>query len=183
MDEIYPKENRELAKKILQYDGVIVSEYAAGVGAYKQNFIARNRIVSGLSDGVLVTEATVKSGTLYTAGFANEQNKTVMAVPGNITSPRSAGTNNLIKTGAILVTSASDVLATMGYEARILHQPIKADSKEEGTILDLIKEGITQSEELIAKSGMSASEFANIITLMEIAGKVYNLGAGNWTTR
>ncbi len=183
MDAIYPAENRELAKQILKYDGVIISEYPAGTEAYKQNFVARNRIVAGLSDGVLVTEAGVKSGTQHTATFARNENKLVMAVPGNINSMRSAGTNNLIKTGATLVTSGSDVLAAMGFESRILQKPVKADSKEEGMILDLLKEGITQSEELIARTGMSASEFANIITLMEISGKVYNLGAGNWTTR
>lgn len=183
MDTIYPTENKGLAKKILEYGGVIVSEYPAGVEAYKQNFIARNRIVSGLSDAVLVTEAAAKSGTIYTAQFANEQNKTVMAVPGNITSAKSAGTNNLIRGGARLVTNGSDVLAELGYKSGVLQKPVQADSREEQIILDLLKEGINSSEELIARSNLSASEFANIISLMEIAGKVFNLGAGNWTTR
>ena len=106
-----------------------------------------------------------------------------MAVPGRITESRSAGTNNLIRTGARLITNSSDVLAELGSKSGILHKPIQADSREEAILLDLLKEGVNQSEELIVRSGMTASEFANIITLMEISGKVYNLGAGNWTTR
>lgn len=183
MDKIYPTENDKLGKQILEYGGLIVSEYPPGVEAYKQNFVARNRIVSGLSDGVLVTEAAAKSGTVHTARFANEQNKTIMAIPGNITSIKSSGTNNLIKTGAHLVTNGSDVLQALGYKSGILSKPVTADSREEAVILDLLKNGVNMSEELIARSGLSASEFANIITLMEIAGKVYNLGAGNWTMR
>lgn len=183
MDKIYPTENEKLGKQILEYGGLIISEYPAGTEAYKQNFIARNRIVSGLSDGVLITEAAAKSGTVHTAKFARDQNKRMMAIPGNINSFKSAGTNNLIRDGATLITGASDVLLELGYKSGISNKPVIADSREEGIILDLLREGVQMSEELIARSGLSASEFANIITLMEIAGKVYNLGAGNWTVR
>jgi len=183
MDKIYPKDNRNLAKKILEYNGAIVSEYSIGVEAFRQNFIARNRIVSGLSDAILITEANEESGTGHTVRFAQEQNKIVMAVPGNITSKRSAGTNNLLRQGAKVVTSASDVLAELGFKSGINLKPIKAASREEGILIDLMREGIGHSEELIARSGFSAAEFANLITLMEISGKIHNLGAGTWVLR
>lgn len=183
MDEIYPAENRELAKKILEYGGAIVSEYNVGVGAFKQNFIARNRIVSALSDAVLVTEANDESGTNHTVRFAEEQNKFIMAVPGNITSKRSAGPNNLLRKGATPVVNASDVLAQLNLKSGLHLKPIKAASREEGILIDLMKEGVSNSEELIARSGFSAAEFANLITLMEISGKVHNLGAGAWVLR
>ncbi len=183
MDKIYPAENRELGKKILQYGGAIVSEYKAGTEAFKQNFIARNRIVSALSDAVLVTEAADESGTNHTIRFAEQQDKIIMAVPGNITSSRSAGPNNLLRKGAHPITNASDVFAQLNTKSGLELKPVKAASKEEAVLIDLMKEGTSNSEELIAQSGFSAAEFANIITLMEIAGKVHNLGAGTWVLR
>src|SRR5690606_31674085 len=96
----YPATNRQLARRILEQGGALISEYPEGTPPLQHHFIERNRLVSGLSDGVLITEAAAKSGTIHTAGFALDQGKTVMAVPGNITSELSKGTNNLIKSGA-----------------------------------------------------------------------------------
>lgn len=110
IDTIYPKENEIIAQKILEYGGAIISEYPVGARTEKKNFPARNRIISGLSQGVIVVEAKEKSGSLITADFALEQGRDVYAVPGSITSIYSAGTNELIKDGAILVTSYEDVL-------------------------------------------------------------------------
>lgn len=183
LDEIYPKENLLLGREIITQNGLIVSEYKKGVGAYKQHFIARNRIVAALADIVIVTEADLESGTRHTVRFALELGKTVMAVPGPINSSRSAGPNNLLRTGSIPVTGASDVMAELNLKSGLNLMPIKAESKEEQILIDLIKEGTNQSEELIARSKMTASEFANIISLMEISGKVTNLGAGVWTLR
>jgi DNA processing protein len=98
----------------LEQGGTIISEYSEGMPGFKYNFIARNRIVAGLSQALLITEASEKSGTLHTARFAMEQGRDVLAVPGNITSPGSVGTNNLIKTGATPVTSVEDVLFALG---------------------------------------------------------------------
>ena len=111
IDSIYPKENEIIAQKILEYGGAIISEYPVGAKIEKKNFPARNRIISGLSQGVIVVEAKEKSGSLITADFALEQGKDVYAVPGSITSSHSTGTNNLIKEGAIPVTSYEDVLS------------------------------------------------------------------------
>ena len=109
LDEIYPKENIELAKQIIKSGGCIISEYPIGTKPAKLNFPQRNRIISGLSEGVLVVEASEKSGALITADFALEQGREVFAVPGNILSNVSVGTNNLIKQGAKLVDNYMDI--------------------------------------------------------------------------
>lgn len=110
IDSIYPKENEIIAQKILEYGGAVISEYPVGAKIEKKYFPARNRIISGLSHGAIVVEAKEKSGSLITADFALEQGRDVYAVPGSITSIHSAGTNNLIKEGAIPVTKYEDVL-------------------------------------------------------------------------
>lgn len=110
IDEIYPKQNIKLAKQILETGGCIVSEYPLGTKPEKIHFPQRNRIISGLSNGVLVVEATNKSGALITADFALEQGRDVFSIPGNILNDTSDGTNNLIKQGAKVVTSYQDVL-------------------------------------------------------------------------
>lgn len=110
LDHIYPNENKQLASCILKNKGLLLSEYIIGTKPLKRNFPARNRIISGISDGVLVIEAKKKSGTLITVDFALEQGKNVYAIPGNITSEKSIGTNELIKQGAKLVTRIEDVL-------------------------------------------------------------------------
>ena len=109
LDMIYPKENEFLAKLIIQSGGVILSEYPLGTKPDKINFPARNRIISGMSDGVLVVEAKEQSGTLITVDFALEQGRDVFVVPGNINSINSVGTNRLIQQGAKLVTHYKDV--------------------------------------------------------------------------
>ena len=110
LDEIYPQENIKLAKQIIYSGGCIVSEYPIGTKPEKLNFPQRNRIISGLSNGVVIVEASEKSGSLITAEFALEQGREVFAIPGNILNSNSAGTNNLIKQGAKLVTSYREVL-------------------------------------------------------------------------
>ena len=109
LDTIYPPENIPLAKEILKFGGAIISEYPLGEKPQKQNFPERNRIVSGLSKGIIVVEAKEKSGTLITVDFALEQGRDVFVVPGNINSINSVGTNELIKQGAKLVSSYKDV--------------------------------------------------------------------------
>lgn len=110
LDIIYPKENCLLYDEILSAKGLILSEYVIGTKPSKLNFPARNRIISGLSNGVIVVEAKGKSGTLNTVDFALEQGKDIFVVPGNITSTNSTGTNELIKQGASCVTGVEDIL-------------------------------------------------------------------------
>ena len=109
LDMIYPNENLELAKEILKTGGAIISEYPCGTKPDKINFPARNRIISGISDGIIVVEAKEKSGTLITVDFALEQGRDVFVVPGNINSINSVGTNELIKQGAKMVTCFEEI--------------------------------------------------------------------------
>ena len=110
LDVIYPPENAKLAEKIVESGGCLVSEYIVGTKPLGEHFPARNRIISGLASGVVVVEASEKSGSLITVDFALEQGKNVYAVPGNINSPNSLGTNSLIKQGAKIVTNVEDIL-------------------------------------------------------------------------
>lgn len=111
LDMIYPKENEILAKKIIEEGGAIISEYPVGVKPLKNNFPARNRIVSGMSKKIIVIEAKKRSGTLITVDFALEQGRDIFVVPGNINEYNSIGTNDLIKQGAMIVTTYLDVIA------------------------------------------------------------------------
>ena len=113
LDYIYPYENKNLYERILRNNGLIVTEYIIGTKPSKTSFPARNRIISGLSDGIVVVEAKEKSGALITADFGLEQGKEVFAVPGNIDNINSCGTNELIKQGANVVTSYKDVMNIM----------------------------------------------------------------------
>ena len=109
LDTIYPKENYNLEKEIIRSGGAVISEYPIGTKAEKINFPARNRIISGMSDGVVVIEAKKKSGTILTVDFALEQGRDIYAVPGNINNINSTGTNELIKQGAKLITNYKEI--------------------------------------------------------------------------
>lgn len=109
LDRVYPEENRGLFNQIINQGGAIISEYVIGTKPLARNFPRRNRIISGLSDGVIVVEAREKSGTLITVDFALEQGKDVYAVPGNIDNPNAYGTNDLIKQGAKVITNIEDI--------------------------------------------------------------------------
>jgi len=182
LQKVYPATNRPLATAILAAGGALLSEYGASEPmAYKMNFIARNRIVAGLADALLITEAAEKSGSLHTARFALEQGKDVLAVPGNITSPVSIGTNNLIKAGATPVTSYIDVLHALGL---VSHSSRPADIRgrnlNEQRVLDLLVQGIADGDDLLAQSQLSIAEFNQTLTMLEISSKVRSLGANHW---
>ncbi len=181
LDSIYPAMNANLANNILKTGGSIMSEYPDGTPSFKQNFIARNRLVSGLSDVLLITEAAVNSGTMHTARFALDQGKTVMAVPGNITSPGSEGCNNLIKSGALPATEAADVFFALNLSPSksTVRAPFKG-TKQEAAILELIIEGINAQEDLAIASNLDSSAFSSSLTMLEISGHIRPAGAGLW---
>jgi DNA processing protein len=184
LNRLSPRQNQGLARRIARQGGAVISEQPADMPGFKQHFPARNRIISGLSLGVVVTEAAASSGSAITAQHATDQNREVMAVPGNITSLMSAGTNNLIRAGATPVTSAADVLTVLNLHAPALpSEQAQPASRREAIILELLDQGASSSHELIARSGFSAADFAHTISLMEITGKVRNLGAATWIRR
>jgi DNA processing protein len=182
LDKIHPATNVRLAEEILNTGGVLVSEYDEGAVTYKQNFIARNRLVAGLSQAVLITEAAEKSGSLHTARFALEQGKDVLAVPGNITALTSVGTNNLIKSGAVPVTSYLDVLHALGLEDHATpSREVRGRNAHEQTVLDLLLRGVNDGEQLLKQSNLSISEFNQVLTMLEIGGKIRSLGSNHWS--
>lgn len=181
LSNIYPATNSQLAQRIVESGGALVSEYEYDDFAYKSNFVARNRIVTGLANVLVITEATEKSGSLHTATFAMDNGQTVMAIPGSITSPNSAGTNNLLKTGAIAVTSVIDVLHALQvvpHGTKILQ--VRGRNRNEQTVLDLLLTGIRDGNELLAASQLSTSHFNQVLTMLEISNKIRALGANQW---
>lgn len=181
IDSVVPVSNRPLAEAIVARGGVLVSEYASGEAPFVRNFIARNRIMSGLAQAVLVTEATVKSGSRHTAAFAIKQGRDVLAVPGHIDWAGSAGCHNLIKSGAGLVSETKDVLNALGLDSQQTKtRVIRGSNAHEQTVLDLISQGISEGEELLVRSKLSVSEFCQILTMLEIGSKIRPLGANHW---
>ena len=178
----YPATNRQLAEKILEQGGALVSEYPGDFpGSFKTNFVARNRLVAGLSDAIVITEAAEASGSLHTAQFARKQGKPVLAVPGNITSPGSVGTNGLIKAGAAPVTSYKDILKALGLtEHTRPAKDIQGANGTEQAILDLILGGTNDGEVLLRESGLDISLFNQTLAMLEITGKIRLVAANQW---
>ena len=182
VDKIYPAAHFGLAKQILQQGGALVSEYPDGTPPLKHQFIERNRIASGLGDALLITEAAERSGTLHTANFALEQGRPVLAVPGNITSPTSAGTNNLIKTGATPVTCVQDVSHALGLELTEKKREVpRSGNPDEQLLLDLLFGGVSDGTELLGQSELDVSRFNQTLTMLEIRGQIRPLGNNRWS--
>ena len=160
LPNIYPASHKSLAADLLEKGGAIISEYEPGASARGYQFLQRNRIVSGLSDAIIITEAATRSGTLNTATHALEQGREVFVVPGNITSPLSGGCNALLKQGATPVTSTEDVLEIIAPD---LLQPQAVlplgNTPLETTIITLLQSGIRDGEALQVQSGAASSEF------------------------
>jgi DNA processing protein len=179
---IYPQTNRELAKQISE-NGAIISEYPIGTQAMPYHFPARNRIISGLSLGTLVIEAAQKSGTFLTANHALSQNRQVFAVPGPIYSLNSIGPNNLIKMGAKLVSDAQDVLDELNLSSAVEYKEARQiipDNQEEKLILDIISDKPIHIDKIIAATKLDAAVVSSTLTIMEMKGKVRNLGGMNY---
>lgn len=182
LPKIYPATHQSLADEIITKNGAILTEYAPGTDARDYQFLERNRLVSGLSDAIIITEAAARSGTLNTAMHALEQGKEVFVVPGNITSPLSAGCNALLRQGATPVTSASDVLEIIAPDTLQPQTKLALGSTLlETTIIQLLQSGLRDGDQLQQASGVSASEFAQALTMLEINGTVRSLGANQWT--
>jgi len=169
--QVYPKDNAKLVDEILDTGGAIVSQFPLDTPPLSENFPYRNRIISGLSLGVLLVEASERSGSLITARLAMEQNREVLAVPGNITSKNSFGTNYLIKSGAKLVQQWQDVVSELPSEisAAILPPEIDGKKANENKQPELIPAGLTEEERKIWQS-LSPDETMHVDVLLEKSG-------------
>jgi DNA processing protein len=179
VDIIYPPENRKLGEEIIR-NGAIISEYPLETGPESGNFPRRNRIISGLSLGVLVVEGAVQSGARITADYALAQGREVFAVPGSILRPGGAGPNHLIQNGAKLVTQVNDILEELNLTMLAQHteaRAIIADNAIEATVLHCLSAEPVHVDELGQATGLSAGELAGTLTMMELKGMVRQTGA------
>ena len=185
IENIYPKAHIKLAERIVELGGVIMSEYKNGDKLhYKTSFLARNRLISGLADIVVVIEAAEKSGSLNTASHALSQGKDLFAVPGDITRKMSEGCNNLIRLGATPYTKPEDLLEILfpTTKTRKTHQlSLFSGTNEEKLILNQILQGVRDGDEIMENLNMEAAVFNQTITLLEIKGKVRALGMNCWS--
>ena len=181
VDKVYPPENNNLFKEIIDKGGLIISEYKLKTPPNSYNFPQRNRIISGISLGILVTEAGVKSGTMITASYALEQGKEVFLVPGNINSLTSSGTNNMLKDGyGNLVTEPNDILSH--YKMNFIEkdsEPIQLDFNE-ATIIELIRrEGEAHFEQILQVVDLNLNDLNNLLFDMQMKGLIVKL-PGNY---
>ena len=163
-------------------NGAVISEFLPNTKPYSWNFPTRNRIISGISLGTLVIEATIKSGTMTTANWASEQGKNVYAIPGNIFSDQSKGTNKLISEGAKIVNSAKDILEDLHriikFELDAINEvKLKGDEK---LIFDAISSSPVSLYEISFKSGLPINKLNSILTILELDGYIKKLAGDNF---
>jgi DNA processing protein len=179
LDTIYPPRNRQLAERIVEH-GALVSEYPLGTRPDARNFPVRNRIISGLSRGVLVVEAPLRSGALITTSFAADQGRDVFAVPGSALSAASAGSHALIRDGAILVTSADHILEHLDVErasAQTQTRMLLPDTPAERILYAIVGAESRHIDELCHESGLTIHETSGTLLAMELKGLVRQTGA------
>ncbi|HUX82849.1 MAG TPA: DNA-processing protein DprA [Halothiobacillus sp.] len=199
---VYPREHMRLTEEIVETGGLLVSEWPPGTPARKEHFPRRNRLISGLSEGVLVVEASLQSGSLITARLAAEQGREVFAIPGSIHNPLSRGPHRLIRDGAKLVETAQDILEellpALGARLRQLPRTFHGADAEGGDagqkqeaigpldpqhqqLLDLLGYDPRPADALIMASGLTPAEVSSILLMLELAGYVATLPGGLYT--
>ena len=181
---IYPKQNEALAKRIEEGHGAIVSEYPIGTGPTATNFPGRNRVINGLSKGVVVVEAGEKSGALITSDYALEEGRTVFAVPGRVNDSKAKGTLNLLKQGAVLVQSVEDILNEFGWTGQAISKDtptVQLSSLEEKVTSALKHLGSPLLDDLLGATELPISELIKTLTLLELKGVVKTLPGGRYT--
>ncbi len=183
VDVVYPREHRQLTGQIVE-SGLLLSEFPPGTSPAPQNFPVRNRIISGVSLGTVIVEASEYSGSLITARLAMEQNREVFAVPGNLTAPQSFGPNFLIKQGAKLVQIWRDVVEELPAEVRhrILaredtrprqEQELDLSTAEESNILEMLGyDHATQFDRILQRCGMSVPQLSELLLNLEMRGRI-----------
>ena len=185
LDTVESGFRQNLVKRIIEEGkGAIVSEFPLGFQPNRTTFPQRNRIISGLSLGVLVTEAAEDSGSLITANFAKKQGRPVFAVPGPITSGQTKGTAELLKKGAKLVYDVNDILGELELGVRgqgLAAREILPENKDEALILEILKNETKHIDEIVRETKMGTSKISSLLTMMEMKGKIKNLGGMTYT--
>ena len=171
VDRDYPAAHAELARAIVAAGGLVISEYEPGVEPAPWRFPARNRIIAGLATATVIVEARERSGALITADFALEDGREVLAVPGEITSALSRGTNGLLRQGATPATGVADVLEAVGLEPRAGPAAVP-DNPACAAVLEALGDGAGTADELARATGLAASAIGTALTLLELAGRV-----------
>lgn len=179
IETVYPSSHRNLAMQILQRNSLLISEYEGKKLPARYNFLERNRIIASLSDILIITEAANASGSLHTAGFAMDMGIQIMAVPGNIDSPYSGGCNKLIQNGAYPLVSVDDVLIALGINSKAKQLEYIPENNIEKLLLDHIKSGRNNINEILLLTDMTSSEIQTTLTILEIKG-VISCQATRW---
>jgi DNA processing protein len=182
LDTIYPGENANLARSIIN-QGALISEYPMGAKPRPDNFPRRNRIMSGMSLGVLVIEADESSGAMITAHIALEQDREVFAIPGSILSPMSRGTNGLIQEGAKLVRTCTDILEELNLAANIHQMEMKEvtpASENEALLLKQLTAEPIHIDQVCQGCGLPISTVSSTLAIMELKGMVRQVSAMNY---
>lgn len=176
---LYPQTHKKLAQRIVDAGGAVISEYPPGTPGQQGHFPARNRIIAGMSRGVLVVEAKEKSGALITADLATRENRDVFAMPGPITSPTSVGPNRLIRDGAKPVLEAADILDEYGVVQPTTHdQRPTTLTDDERRVLDALEQDALHVDALARSLDLPAAQLTSLLTTLELRGLIKNLGGG-----
>ena len=184
IDTVYPAKHVRLAQDIAQ-SGAVLTEYPPGTAPAAEHFPQRNRIISGLSMAIIVTEAPARSGAFLTASFANHQGRDVLAVPGDVFSVLSAGCNALIRDGAVMVRNSEDVLEAINLAARAIQLPFEMEpapalAGDELAVATLLSPKPLHRDEITRNSQLTAQKVAALLTIMEMKGLAKDVGGGHY---
>lgn len=184
LDKVYPPENKNLFQEVISAGGTLISEYPPGTPPLGRQFPARNRIIAGMSRGILVVEAAERSGALITSDFALEEGRDVFAVPGNIWLPSSKGTNQLVRNGAVCCTSAKDILSEYNWlseETAAKEATYQELTLEEEVVYRFccIGDEVT-TEEILVQSGMAVAKISTLLIQLQLKGYIKETGPGRF---
>ncbi len=187
-DKLYPKSNVKLFNEIINGNGAVLTEYWPDVDAISWHFPVRNRLVSGLSKGVLVAEAAKKSGAMITAKLALEQGRELMCMPGLISNPNTEGIYSLLKTGAAIVTNTQDILDALNW--KVLNRKDKLESKnygelseQEQLVVEYLQKDALTMDELIIKTNLNINDLMVILTKLELDGIISQISGEKYTVK
>lgn len=186
LDRLYPAQHKALAEELLNKGGAIISEFPVGTPAKAEHFPRRNRLISGLSQGTLVVEAALQSGSLITARYATEQNREVFAIPGSIHNPLARGCHQLIRSGAKLVETVQDILEELAGGKPVARAPEKIPTSTTpiqlpehlAALLKYIDYASTPIDVIVQRSGLSVSEVASAVLILELQGYLESTPGG-----